>query len=48
MTRDVLISIKGLHNVNDTESSQAEEDDEVELISPGRYYFRNEKHYVEY
>ncbi|MCC8052179.1 MAG: DUF1934 domain-containing protein [Clostridiales bacterium] len=43
MTRDVLISIKGLHTVREEEG-----DDPVEVFSPGKYYFRNGKHYVEY
>ncbi|MCD7954967.1 MAG: DUF1934 domain-containing protein [Lachnospiraceae bacterium] len=48
MTKDVLISIKGLHSVRSTDPSGTGEDDEVEVISPGKYYFRNGKHYIEY
>lgn len=49
MTRDVLISVKGLHKVkeNGAEAGGAS-DDEVEVFSPGKYYFRNGKHYAEY
>ncbi|MCD7842351.1 MAG: DUF1934 domain-containing protein [Lachnospiraceae bacterium] len=45
MTRDILISIKGLYSVRDAEGNT---DDSVEVFSPGKYYFRNGKHYVEY
>ncbi|MCC8045782.1 MAG: DUF1934 domain-containing protein [Clostridiales bacterium] len=48
MTKDVLISIKGLHSVRNSDASEPGEDDEVEIFSPGKYYFRNGKHYVEY
>ncbi|MCD7882563.1 MAG: DUF1934 domain-containing protein [Lachnospiraceae bacterium] len=48
MTKEVLISIKGLHSVKNTDTSDAEGDDEVEIFSPGKYYFRNGKHYIEY
>lgn len=48
MTKEVLISIKGLHSVKNTDPSDAEGDDEVEIFSPGKYYFRNGKHYIEY
>lgn len=42
MTRDVLVGISGLHTVEGADV------DEVEVFCPGRYYFRNGKHYVEY
>lgn len=41
MTKDVLISISGVH-LTDGDSS------DVEVITPGSYYFRNGKHYVVY
>ena len=40
MTEEVLISVKGLHTMEDTQK------DEVEVISAGNYYKRNGKHYV--
>ena len=40
MTEDVLISVKGLHTLEDAQK------DEVEVISAGKYYKRNGKHYV--
>ena len=40
MTEEVLISVKGLHTMEDTQK------DEVEVISAGKYYKRNGKHYV--
>ncbi|MCD7736836.1 MAG: DUF1934 domain-containing protein [Lachnospiraceae bacterium] len=46
MTKDVLVSIKGLHSVKDADPADA--DDMVEVFSAGKYYFRNGKHYVEY
>lgn len=42
MTKEVLISVKGLSTSPENES------DTVEIISPGEYYFRNGKHYVMY
>jgi len=50
MTKDVWISVKGLHHVKDSGNGSAEgaPEDEVEVFSPGQYYFRNGKHYVEY
>lgn len=44
MTKDVLISISGLHmSVNEVE---CEDDEPIEVLSPGTYYFKNGKHYV--
>ena len=42
MTEEVLISVKGLHAL------EAEDEDEVEVFSAGKYYFKNEKHYILY
>ena len=47
MTKDVLLSISGLHY----ETSALAEDDEnepIEVITPATYYFKNNKHYVLY
>lgn len=44
MTKDVLVSISGLQMaVNDMESS---DDEPIEVLSAGTYYFKNGKHYV--
>lgn len=42
MTKDVLLSIKGL------QIGEEEQSDTVEVISPGDYYFRNGKHFFLY
>lgn len=41
MTKDVLVSIKGLQ-------FESGNDEAVEMIAPGEYYMRNGKHYVRY
>lgn len=41
MTKDVLISIKGLQFEASDQRNQA-----IEVISPGEYYYRNGKHFV--
>ena len=42
MTKDILLSIRGLQITEDTQQ------DTVEVITPGEYYFRNGKHYFLY
>lgn len=42
MTKEVVVSLKGLQLVQD-EQSEA-----IEVIAPGEYYIRNGKHYVLY
>lgn len=42
MTEDVLISVKGLHALD------AADEEEVEVFSAGKYYFKNGKHYIFY
>ena len=42
MTKEVLLSIKGLQMAPDNDS------DTVELFAPGEYYFRNDKHFLLY
>ena len=42
MTKDVLISISGLHY------DETEEEQQVEVITPASYYLKNGKHYVIY
>ena len=47
MTKEVLLSISGLHYDVPTES--AEEDNEpIEVITPATYYYKNGKHYIIY
>lgn len=41
MTKDVLVSIRGLHTADG-------EQDSVEVITAGSYYFKNNKHYIVY
>lgn len=44
MTKDVLVSISGLQMaVNEMENS---DDEPVEVLSPGTYYFKDGKHYI--
>lgn len=40
MTKDVFIAIRGLQAVPEDKS------DKVEVIVPGEYYYRNNKHYI--
>ena len=40
MTEDVLVSVKGLHALDTAD------EEEVEVFSAGKYYFKNGKHYV--
>jgi Uncharacterized protein conserved in bacteria len=42
MTNDVLVSVKGLQFADNTEQG------EVEVITPGSYYYKNGKHFVVY
>ena len=41
MNEEVIISIKGLRVTDDT-------DEDVEVITPGKYYLKNGKHYLLY
>lgn len=43
MTEEVLISLKGLHTLGG-----GEDEDDIEIFSAGRYYFKNGKHYILY
>jgi len=44
MTKDVLVSISGLQMaVNDMESN---DDEPIEVLNSGTYYYKNGKHYV--
>lgn len=42
MTEDILVSVRGLHTLQDAG------EDEIEVFSPGKYYFRGGKHYILY
>ena len=41
MTKEVLVSLKGL------QLSPDEQSDAVEVIAPAEYYLRNDKHYID-
>lgn len=43
MTEDILVSVKGLHTLDNASEGQ-----EIEVFSAGKYYFKNGKHYVLY
>jgi uncharacterized beta-barrel protein YwiB (DUF1934 family) len=45
MTKEVLIHMKGLQIMNDPGSG---ENEPLELITPGEYYYRNNTHYLLY
>lgn len=45
MTKEVLIHMKGLQNMTDL---QNQEEEPLELITTGEYYFRNKTHYLLY
>lgn len=47
MTKDVLVTISGLH-YDDNIMESAEENEAIEVITPATYYFKNGKHYVLY
>lgn len=43
MTKDVLISVKGLQLLSDNDQAEP-----IEVVTVGEYYFRNGHHYVKY
>ena len=43
MTKDVLVSITGAHNALDLPE---DENEPIEVITPGSYYCKNGKHYI--
>ena len=45
MTKNVLVSIVGMHYGVDDESGDSEP---LEVITPATYYFKNNKHYILY
>ena len=42
MTKDVLITISGIHKIDGDVNTP------IETVTPGEYYFRNGKHYILY
>lgn len=46
MTKDVILTISGLHY--DTFSDQDEENEPIEVITPASYYLKNGRHYIVY
>lgn len=44
MDRDVLVTVSGLLSLGDAEA----EHQDIEVIAPGQYYWKNGKHYVMY
>lgn len=42
MTKEVVLAIRGL------QMAPTDEADTIEMIAPGEYYYRNDKHYVLY
>lgn len=41
MTDEILVSVKGFHT-----QGIGEEEDEIEVLSAGKYYLKNGKHYI--
>ena len=50
MIRDVLITIRGLHDETNglAQAAEAAGEEVIETVSPGEYFFRNGKHYILY
>ncbi len=46
MTKDVLVHISGLHL--ETDADAGKENETIEVIVPGFYYFKAGKHYILY
>lgn len=44
MTQDVLLTISGLHVIDEMENE--EENEPIEVITPASYYWKNGKHYI--
>ena len=47
MTKDVLLSISGLH-YETVDAVGADENEPIRVITPATYYYKNNKHYVIY
>lgn len=48
MTKDVLVSISGLHVDVMADEAGEQENEAIEVVNPANYYFKNGKHYVLY
>lgn len=48
MTKNVLLTISGLHYEDNIMAQEMEEADAIEVIAPAVYYLKNGKHYVLY
>lgn len=48
MTKDVLVSISGLHMDVNAEIPGSEAEDVIEVVTPATYYEKNGKHYILY
>ena len=49
MTKDVFVSISAMHEeIAETPAVERDEAEAIEVVTPGSYYFRNEKHYIVY
>ena len=48
-SQDVFVSISGMHEeIAETPAVERDEAEAIEVVTPGSYYFRNEKHYIVY
>ena len=47
MTKDVLLSISGLH-YETVDAVGADENEPIRVITPATYYYKNNKHYIIY
>ena len=47
MTKDVIVSISGLH-MDMMSTGFKDEEDTIEVVTPANYYCRNGKHYILY
>ena len=50
MTKDVLVSISGMHEEIVAVAPEIEEDENeaIEVVTPATYYLKNGKHYIVY
>lgn len=50
MTKDVLVSISGMHEeiVAVTPEVEEDENEAIEVVTPATYYLKNGKHYIVY
>ena len=48
MTKDVLVSISGLHMDMNAEIPGPDAEDVIEVVTPATYYEKNGKHYILY